>query len=90
MFFLDVLAASALIFYIIVSLALIFCLVTTNHWTKGKKFIVALGFSIAWQQIILALYKFSLLSICLNLTLAFASAPLTIVMLMIVYNYYLE
>lgn len=59
---------------------LLWKLVTTNHWTPGKKILVALTATTLWKVAFELLYLFGLFDFSIMIAITIANAPLAITM----------
>lgn len=79
------------ILFLIANLLILYKLLTTNHWTTGKKFLVAMCLSLMWQQGIIILEILSAIKIGVVALNAIANAPIALSMLgLIIFTQYLD
>jgi hypothetical protein len=65
------------------TIVLLWKLVTTNHWTVGKKILVSLTAATLWKVVFEVLYLFKVFEISIFAAITIANLPLAITMLFV-------
>ena len=77
--------------FLIANLLILYRLLTTNHWTTGKKFLVAMCLSLMWQQGVVISGILGIINVGIVTLSAIANAPMTLSMIgLIVFTQYLD